>query len=160
MNVNEVKAIIEACKDTDYSYIKIKDKDVVIELGTREQPVMVQTAPIHNVVSQPVMQTPVVETVAESTISQGAKPDVKDDPNIHVITSPIVGTFYSASSPDADAFVQVGDVVKANQTVCIIEAMKLMNEIEAEVSGEVVEILVNNEDPIEFGQPLFAIRKR
>ena len=73
------------------------------------------------------------------------------------ITSPIVGTFYSAPSPDAKAFVKVGDRVKAGQTVCILEAMKLMNEIESDYSGTVAEILVNNQEGVEYGQPLFRI---
>ena len=74
------------------------------------------------------------------------------------IISPIVGTFYSAPSPDAEAFVKVGDVVKAGQTVCILEAMKLMNEIESDYDGVVEAILVNNEEVVEYGQPLFRIK--
>ena len=76
----------------------------------------------------------------------------------HIVKSPIVGTFYSAPSPDARPYVQLGDKVQAGQTVCIIEAMKLMNEIEADVSGEVVRILVENGQPVEYGEPLFALR--
>jgi acetyl-CoA carboxylase biotin carboxyl carrier protein len=76
----------------------------------------------------------------------------------HIVKSPIVGTFYAAQSPDAAPFVQLGDKVKAGQTVCIVEAMKLMNEIEADVSGEVVRILVENGQPVEYGEPLFALR--
>jgi acetyl-CoA carboxylase biotin carboxyl carrier protein len=77
----------------------------------------------------------------------------------HLIKSPIVGTFYAAASPDAAPFVRVGDFVEAGQTVCIIEAMKLMNEIEADISGEVVRILVENGHPVEYGEPLFALRR-
>lgn len=157
MNVNEVKAIIEACKATEYSYIRIKDKDMVIELGQKEQQVVMQQAPVQTIAPQAVAQTQNTPVQVESPISKETV--VEEDPNLHVIASPIVGTFYAASSPEADAFVKVGDRVSANQTVCIIEAMKLMNEIEAEVSGQVVEILVENEDPIEFGQALFKIRK-
>jgi acetyl-CoA carboxylase biotin carboxyl carrier protein len=76
----------------------------------------------------------------------------------HVIKSPIVGTFYAGPSPEAGPFVKVGDTVDAGQTVCIIEAMKLMNEIEADISGEVVRILVENGQPVEYGEPLFALR--
>lgn len=76
----------------------------------------------------------------------------------HIIKSPIVGTFYAAASPEAQAFVKLGDHVAAGQTVCIIEAMKLMNEIEAEISGEVAQILVENGHPVEYGEPLFALR--
>ena len=77
---------------------------------------------------------------------------------LHVIKSPIVGTFYAAASPGASPFVKVGDVIQAGQVVCIIEAMKLMNEIEADVSGEVVRSLVESGQPVEYGQALFAIR--
>jgi acetyl-CoA carboxylase biotin carboxyl carrier protein len=76
----------------------------------------------------------------------------------HIIKSPIVGTFYAGPSPDAGAFVRVGDLVQPGQTVCIIEAMKLMNEIEADISGEVLRILVENGQPVEYGEPLFALR--
>jgi acetyl-CoA carboxylase biotin carboxyl carrier protein len=76
----------------------------------------------------------------------------------HIIKSPIVGTFYAGSSPDAGPFVRVGDFVEAGQTVCIIEAMKLMNEIEADIGGEVARVLVENGHPVEYGEPLFALR--
>jgi acetyl-CoA carboxylase biotin carboxyl carrier protein len=76
----------------------------------------------------------------------------------HVIKSPIVGTFYAGASPESEPYVRVGDVVNSGQTVCIIEAMKLMNEIEADISGEVVRILVENGQPVEYGEPLFALR--
>jgi acetyl-CoA carboxylase biotin carboxyl carrier protein len=76
----------------------------------------------------------------------------------HIVKSPIVGTFYAGASPDAGPFVRVGDTVTAGQTVCIIEAMKLMNEIEADISGEVARVLVENGQPVEYGEPLFALR--
>jgi len=76
----------------------------------------------------------------------------------HIIKSPIVGTFYAGPSPDAGPFVRVGDFVEAGQTVCIIEAMKLMNEIEADIGGEVARVLVENGHPVEYGEPLFALR--
>ena len=75
-----------------------------------------------------------------------------------MVKSPIVGTFYTAPSPDAAPFVKVGDHVKAGQTICIIEAMKLMNEIEADAAGELAQVLVENGQPVEYGQPLFALR--
>jgi len=84
--------------------------------------------------------------------------DLVAEGNFSFIESPIVGTFYDAPSPDADAFVKVGDQVKKGQVVCIIEAMKLMNEIEAEAEGEVVEIMVSNEGPVEYGQPLYKLK--
>ena len=76
----------------------------------------------------------------------------------HIIKSPIVGTFYAGASPEAGPFVRAGDFVEAGQTVCIIEAMKLMNEIEADIGGEVVRVLIENGQPVEYGEPLFALR--
>ncbi len=81
-----------------------------------------------------------------------------DEPGIHYVTSPIVGTFYRASNPSAAPYVSPGDYVKPGQTLCIVEAMKLMNEIESDVAGEVVKVLVENGTPVEYGERLFAVR--
>jgi acetyl-CoA carboxylase biotin carboxyl carrier protein len=86
-----------------------------------------------------------------------AAPEAPAAPEGHVVKSPMVGTFYRASAPDAKAFVEVGDTVKAGQTICIIEAMKLMNEIESDQDGVVKAILVENGQPVEYGEPLFVI---
>jgi len=90
--------------------------------------------------------------------SVGAPPAVAAAANEHIIKSPIVGTFYAGPSPEAGPFVHAGDVVEAGQTVCIIEAMKLMNEIEADIGGEIARVLVENGQPVEYGEPLFALR--
>jgi acetyl-CoA carboxylase biotin carboxyl carrier protein len=89
-----------------------------------------------------------------------AAPPAAAEEELHTVKSPIVGTFYEAPGPGALPFVKPGDQVAAGQVLCIIEAMKLMNEIEADASGEVVKVLVNNGQPVEYGQPLFAIRPR
>lgn len=94
-----------------------------------------------------------VQAVEEETFKEEAKPAAGK-----IIQAPMVGTFYSASAPGAEPFVKVGDQVKKGDVVCVIEAMKLMNEVEAEEDGEIVEILVQNEDMIEYGQPLFVVR--
>jgi len=93
-----------------------------------------------------------------AAISEPAPPAPAAVADEHLIKSPIVGTFYAGPSPDAGPFVRVGDSVEAGQTVCIIEAMKLMNEIEADISGEVARVLVENGQPVEYGEPLFALR--
>jgi len=122
---------------------------------------------------QPVVITPVAPPVprnpAGSLPATGSPPPVhpgalaesaaSEDQDLHIIESPIVGTFYRARSPNAEPFVKVGSNVDAATVVCIIEAMKLMNEIQAEASGEVVKIYVENGQPVEYGQPLFGIRK-
>ena len=95
---------------------------------------------------------------APSPVAPAAVPPTPAGPAPHVVNSPIVGTFYAAPSPDADPFVRVGDRVRKGQVLCIVEAMKLMNEIESDVDGEVVEIHPKNGQPVEFGEPLFAVR--
>ncbi|RMH22573.1 MAG: acetyl-CoA carboxylase biotin carboxyl carrier protein, partial [Acidobacteria bacterium] len=90
--------------------------------------------------------------------AESAPPPEELPPGLHRLTSPIVGTFYRAPSPDADPFVDVGDRVRKGQVLCIVEAMKLMNEIESDVDGEIVEILPENGQPIEYGEPLFLIK--
>lgn len=83
----------------------------------------------------------------------------KEDTDLHTIKSPMVGTFYRAPAPDAPPYVEKGDMIKKGDIVCIIEAMKIMNEIESDIRGEIVEVLVSNEDPVEYNQPLFTVRK-
>lgn len=104
---------------------------------------------------------PMAATVASvpPPAAVGAAEALEADPNVIDVTSPFVGTFYRSPSPDAPVFVDVGSVVKPGQTLCIVEAMKLMNEIECEVSGTIVEILTQNGKAVEFGQKLFRIRK-
>ncbi len=125
-------------------------------------------------VAAPVLALPVAQAAAPQVIlsqappnapqtaSQAASGPAQPAPAVaadeHIIKSPIVGTFYAGSSPDAGPFVRVGDHVEAGQTVCIIEAMKLMNEIEADIGGEVARVLVENGQPVEYGEPLFALR--
>ena len=121
-------------------------------------------APVHSFIAAPaapqphVAQAPSASPAAEPSSSAPAQalPVVAADE--HIIKSPIVGTFYAGSSPEAGPFVRVGDKVEAGQTVCIIEAMKLMNEIEADISGEIARVLVENGQPVEYGEPLFALR--
>ena len=101
-------------------------------------------------------QTVVTPVVSNNVVTTVETP--KEEENYKVIKSPMVGTFYASSSPTAEAFVKVGDKIKKGQVVCIVEAMKLMNEIESEFDGEVVEICVKNEDMVEYGTPLFKIK--
>ena len=113
-----------------------------------------------------VIEVPVPAAAAHAAPAAGrpaapaAEPLPEEDRNVHVITSPIVGTFYRSASPEAEAFVDVGARVDKGQVLCIIEAMKLMNEIESDVDGEVVADLPENGQPVEYGEPLFAIRRR
>jgi acetyl-CoA carboxylase biotin carboxyl carrier protein len=107
-----------------------------------------------------IMASPSLAPVVAASPGAQAAPEGRstDDLHLHLVKSPIVGTFYGSPSPGAEAFVKVGAFVEAGQTLCIVEAMKLMNEIESDESGEVVRIFVENGQPVEYGQPLFGIR--
>lgn len=109
-------------------------------------------------VAAPVMAPPTasIQSSGGAAAAEPSPSDLGDD--VHIIKSPIVGTFYTGSSPDAQPFVQAGDTVKAGQVLCIIEAMKLMNEIESDIAGEIVKVFGENAQPVEYGEPLFAIR--
>jgi acetyl-CoA carboxylase biotin carboxyl carrier protein len=112
--------------------------------------------------SAPATSSSVIEPKAAPVpIHPGAKAqtEASEDQDLYLIPSPIVGTFYRAASPQAEPFVKIGSVVEPESIVCIIEAMKLMNEIQAETAGEVVKIYVENGQPVEYGQPLFGIKK-
>ncbi len=120
---------------------------------------------IKKAVAQPVaekVETPAPAPPVSSPVLQPVPPAQEETPQFPpdavVIRSPIVGTFYRAPSPDSPPYVEIGDVVEKGQTLCIIEAMKIMNEIESEVRGEILDILVENADPVEYGQPLFLVK--
>lgn len=108
--------------------------------------------------AHPVAVPPPAAHSAAGHAPAAATPSADPDAGLHIVKSPIVGTFYSSPSPGASAFVSPGDHVEKGQVICIVEAMKLMNEIEADASGEIVKCMVTNGQPVEFGQPLFAIR--
>jgi acetyl-CoA carboxylase biotin carboxyl carrier protein len=120
-------------------------------------PNVMQAAPTIPVMPQAVPQPAAASANAAAAAGDGSDKQTEDS-NYKKLVSPMVGTFYSSSSPDKPVFVKVGDKVKKGQTICIIEAMKLMNEIESEHDGEIVKILINNEEMVEFGQPLFLIK--
>ncbi|MEH7383117.1 acetyl-CoA carboxylase biotin carboxyl carrier protein [Bacillus sp. JJ1533] len=141
--------------ESEGSKIKMKKNKeavvpTVIESKVQAQPV----APVVTEAAQPAAQPAQPQAKPAEPVS--AAPTV--DENLHKIVSPMVGTFYASPSPDADAYVQKGDKVKEDSVVCIVEAMKLFNEIEAEVNGEIVEILVENGQLVEYGQPLFLVK--
>jgi acetyl-CoA carboxylase biotin carboxyl carrier protein len=104
------------------------------------------------------VQSPVAVEAAQAVKSEEVKPAKTEDTNLHKIVSPMVGTFYSTPNPESGPFVTVGDKVKLDSVVCIVEAMKLFNEIEAEVNGEIVEILVESGQLVEYGQPMFLVK--
>ncbi|QGG46554.1 acetyl-CoA carboxylase biotin carboxyl carrier protein [Heliorestis convoluta] len=164
VNIQDVKELIQAINGTDISEVQVENDGVkvLIRKGLSyaveaQAPVVTQAqAPAPVVTSTPALAAPAV--VEEKPVEE-AKPDYANNPNVVAITSPMVGTFYAAPAPDARPYVEKGSKVEAGATVCIIEAMKLMNQIEAEVNGTIVDILVENGEPVEYGQTLFLIEK-
>jgi acetyl-CoA carboxylase biotin carboxyl carrier protein len=153
MNQKELKELIEFLKEQDIAEFELERGDVKVRIkrGTPvaiAPPMLPVSAPAAHAAAAPLPQAPAVPL--EKAADEG----------LHQVKSPIVGTFYESPSPGSPPFVKPGDTVEAGQVLCIIEAMKLMNEIEADVSGEVVKRLVNNGQPVEYGQPLFSIRSR
>ena len=158
MKLDEIRSIVKLMSENDLTEFKIESEDMhlCIRRGSAAgvtavaapvvQPQAIQT------VAAPVAVPPPAAAAAPAPASASAAPDKSK-----IIESPIVGTFYRSSTPGSDAFVKVGSRVEADQTVCIIEAMKVMNEIKAEKSGVIKEILVENGEPVEFGQPLFVL---
>ena len=156
MKIEEIKTIVKLMADNDLTEFKIEAEEynLCIRRGS-SQPTVV-TAP--QIVAQPAapLYQPIpapAAVAAPAPVATPAAPAVK----VETIDSPIVGTFYLSPSPEAAPFVKVGDTVNADTVVCIIEAMKVMNEIKAEKSGVIKEILVNNATPVEYGQSLFVI---
>lgn len=155
MNVEEIKELMTLFNDSNMTEFHLSNEEFEVQFSKREeypQVVSNAVAPVASVAS-PVEAAPV--SSAPSAEAQEA-PQVATDAKY--ITSPIVGVVYLQSSPDADPFVQVGKQITSNDTVCIIEAMKIMNEIKSDFNGEVVEVLVENGQMVDFGQKLFAIR--
>jgi acetyl-CoA carboxylase biotin carboxyl carrier protein len=155
MDLKQIKKILDLIAESEVDEVSIEEGDFKIKVkktGTVEQVTYTQpmVAPAPAAVSQPAAPSP-----APQEASTPSSPAATGD----TVKSPIVGTFYEASSPDSDPFVKIGDKVSIGQTLCIIEAMKIMNEIEAEFGGTVQEILVSNGTPVEFDQPLFIIKK-
>lgn len=155
MNVEEIKELMTLFNDSNMTEFHLSNEEFEVQFSKREeypQVVSNAVAPVANVAS-PVEAAPV--SAAPSAEAQEA-PQVATDAKY--IRSPIVGVVYLQSSPDADPFVQVGKQITSNDTVCIIEAMKIMNEIKSDFNGEVLEVLVENGQMVDFGQKLFAIR--
>jgi acetyl-CoA carboxylase biotin carboxyl carrier protein len=135
--------------------LKIRLKKAALNQGPAPALAATQSAPSPSGVTPAATVAP-AQAAGATAASEAAPPAAAADE--HVIKSPIVGTFYAGPSPEAGPFVRVGDFVEAGQTVCIVEAMKLMNEIEADISGEVVRVFIENSQPVEYGEPLFALR--
>jgi acetyl-CoA carboxylase biotin carboxyl carrier protein len=153
MNLKELKEIIDL----------VTSKESIEELELEKSGVRLRIRRASNhTASAAIAQAAITSAVPPTAALPQAQPDMGEQKGeeLYYIKSPIVGTFYKASSPNSDAFVSVGDFIEKGSVVCIVEAMKLMNEIESDVAGEIISILVENGQPVEYGEKLFAIRPR
>ena len=155
MDIRKIKKLIELLEESGIAEIEIKEGEEAVRISRITAPAA--GAPV----------TPVVHAAAPAGVAPRA-PELqpaaladagagKPKPGEHVITAPMVGTFYAAPSPGAKPFVEIGDEIKVGQVLCVIEAMKMMNQIEADKAGRIASIMARNGDPVEFGQPLFVI---
>lgn len=151
MDIRSIRKLIEIVEQSDIAEIEIKEGEHNIRITRSKEPIMMQAPAQMAYHSAPAPSAPVA--ASETPKADAAPAEVSG----HAIPSPMVGTFYSAPSPDANPFVSVGDQVSVGDTLCIIEAMKIMNPIEADVSGTIKKIMIQNAEPVEFGQALFII---
>jgi acetyl-CoA carboxylase biotin carboxyl carrier protein len=159
MDIRKVKKLIELLDETGVAEIEIKEGEESVRISRHPSgaPTMHMMAP-PMAYAAPMTAPPVAAAAAGAAAAAPAAPAAGKAPNPdHAVTAPMVGTFYSAPAPGAKAFVDIGTEVKPGDVLCIIEAMKMMNQIESDKAGRVVSVLVKNGDPVEFGQALFVI---
>ena len=160
LKVQETREIIKLVDQSSINEFTYETNGTKVSMKKSTDNVVTQAKPTVQIEKE-VMQQPIVQPVKEEVLEKTETPVQKNNVNFdYEITSPMVGTFYSAPNPDSDPFVSVGSSVSKDTVVCIVEAMKLFNEIEAEVSGEIVEVLVENGELVEYGQPLFRVKTK
>jgi acetyl-CoA carboxylase biotin carboxyl carrier protein len=162
MDIRKIKKLIELLEESGIAEIEIKEGEEAVRISrmptgaaaVHSMPTyaMPMAAPVASP-AQAAASAPAAAAAANAEAAAAARPRS----NEHVVTAPMVGTFYSASTPGGKPFVEIGDEVKVGQTLCIIEAMKMMNQIESDKSGRITSIMARNGDPVEFGQPLFVV---
>lgn len=155
LSIESLSQIVKVAKEQGVAELKVEAKDFKVSVNFASAPAqlhhvapMVHAAPVHQVAA-PAAQAAPAAAPAKAAAS---------DAGLHVIKSPFVGTFYASPSPGKPVYVKVGDKVKTGQPLCVLEAMKIMNEIDSDINGEIVEICVDNESLVEYGQPLFKIK--
>jgi acetyl-CoA carboxylase biotin carboxyl carrier protein len=160
MDIRKIKKLIELLEESGIAEIEIKEGEEAVRIsrmptGSNALPSYPHYAHLAGV---PMAMSPQLEAPAKAANAPAVEgPAAKPKPNEHVITAPMVGTFYASPSPGAKPFIEIGDEIKVGQVLCIIEAMKMMNQIEADKTGKVTSIMARNGDPVEFGQPLFVV---
>lgn len=170
MNQKELKELIDFLIERDISEFELERGDLKVRIrrGKNTSAQVLSTVPAFTPVPVPIApavaaavpQVPATSGGSVAPLSEPAAAVAAAEQDLHIVKSPIVGTFYESPAPGSPPFVKPGDQVDAGQVLCIIEAMKLMNEIESDVAGEVVKKLVSNGQAVEYGQPLFALRAR
>jgi len=167
MNLKEIKELIQFLKEEDITEFELERGDVKVRIrrGAAEvtQPPTERIIAVHPAavpIAHPSAVTQAPAGHGAGTMPPPAPVPAVPEEELHIVHSPIVGTYYESPSPGSPPFVKVGDMVEAGQVLCIVEAMKLMNEIEADIAGEIVKSMVKNGQPIEYGQELFAIRPK
>ena len=173
MNLKEIKDLIELVNDKGFAEFEIERQGFRLRISRFKEsnPQVIQPAPAPIIISSAIPTAPEILAAGAqrglmeagfpprpSAVSSNVDESGSAQPELHIIKSPIVGTYYSAPSPTSEPFVRIGDRIEPDTVVCIIEAMKLMNEIQAEVSGDILKIYVENGQPVEYGQALFGVR--
>jgi acetyl-CoA carboxylase biotin carboxyl carrier protein len=156
MDLNYLRRLLKIFDESSATELSIEEEGIKLDMSKRGPETVTVAAPQYAMQMPqhaPQMSTPATQSAPAATESAAPAADAG-----HKVHSPIVGTFYRAPSPDADSFVQVGQHVSAGDTLCIVEAMKLMNEIESDMTGTIIKILVENAQPVEYNQPLFLIK--
>jgi acetyl-CoA carboxylase biotin carboxyl carrier protein len=155
MDVNLLKRLIKMVENSDITEFSVQEGDLKVKISknTNQNETPVVAAP------QIVAQQPAAPVTPSAPTAEVKEEAAETKSQLHEVRSPIVGTFYRAPAPDADPYVQVGDSISEGSVLCIVEAMKLMNEIESDASGKIAKILVDNATPVEYNQPLFLVEK-
>ena len=158
-DIADLKQLIEFLKEHGVGEFDLDRGDLKIRLKFNQAAAATDLARLLATAPQAVALPAVPQTAAAAPTPQvPAAPAADPDAGLHIVKSPIVGTFYESSSPGSPAFVKIGDEIENGQVLCIVEAMKLMNEIESDAAGKIVHVFVKREQPVEYGQPLFAVK--
>ncbi|MCB2311263.1 acetyl-CoA carboxylase biotin carboxyl carrier protein [Clostridium tagluense] len=172
MDYKNIQELIKTVSESQLTSFEIETEGIKIKMEKKEEQVQVERVtvnapPVQSVINDSLNRESIATNkISEEKIQSNIVNTIEDvakvvpDESLFVVKSPIVGTMYSSPGDESQNFVKIGSVVKKGDTLCILEAMKLMNEIESEVDGEIVEVLALNEDMVEYGQPLFKIRKK
>jgi len=165
MDLNYLKKVIKIFDDSSLNELMIEEENLKVKLGKNKESGKIHTTffPQHQFQSTTASETAntIVKSENQSKPTESENSKIETDESkesMYILNSPIIGTFYRSPSPDSPPFVEVGARVKPGSTLCIVEAMKLMNEIECDISGTIVKILIENQQPVEYNQPLFVIK--